>query len=186
MLDPTIHLSLNELYHLRAIRFADAAAWYAYLSLPEVYGLTSWNLSGVEDLQEMMKYYESPAAEAAIRFAVVRTAADALVGTVGFHTLSLPNRSAELAYDLSPAVQGQGLATLAARAAIRWMVGCRGFNRIQASALAENQRSIRVMQRCGMHHEGLLRQYRNVRGKLCDYHLYAILAEEVLAPGWVA
>ena len=184
MLDPTIRLPLTELYHLRAIRFADAAAWYAYLSLPEVYGPTAWNLKGVEDLYPLMKNYESSDEAASVHFAIVRSASDALVGTVGFHALSLVNRSAELSYDLSTAVQRQGLATLAARRAIEWMVTCRGFNRIQALAIVDNRRSTRVMERCGMRHEGVMRQFRNVRGDLRDYHLYAVLAEDVLASGW--
>ena len=179
MLDPTIRLPLNELFHLRAIRYADAESWYAYLGMPEVYGLTAWNLGGVEDLQAMMGHYESGEPGAPIRFAIVRSAADELVGTVGFHSLSLVNRTAELAYDLSPGAQGRGLATLAARAAIRWMVGIRAFNRIQATALPENRPSIRVMERCGMHFEGLLRQFRNVRGEMRDYRMYALLAEEL-------
>ena len=184
MLDPTIRLPLNERFHLRAIRFEDAAAWYAYLSLPEVYRLTAWNLEGVEDLQVMMRHYASEESGAPIRFAIVRCGDDALVGTVGFHSLSLGNHSAELAYDLSPALQGQGLATLAARTAIRWMVTSRGFNRIQATALSENLPSIRVLERCGMRFEGLLRQFRNVRGELRDYRMFSLLAEEVLAAQW--
>ena len=148
MLDSAIQLPLSDSFHLRTIRFEDAAAWYAYLSLPEVYRLTAWNLEGVEDLQVMMRHYASEESGAPIRFAIVRCGDDVLVGTVGFHSLSLGNRSAELAYDLSPALQGQGLATLAARTAIRWMVTSRGFNRIQATALPENLPSIRVLERC--------------------------------------
>jgi hypothetical protein len=63
MLDPAIHLPLNEAFHLRAIRSCDTAAWYACLSLPEVYRPTSWNLQGMADLQEIVTYYQSPAAE---------------------------------------------------------------------------------------------------------------------------
>lgn len=184
MLDLSICLPLNDSFQLRAIRREDANVWYDYLRLPEVYGPTAWNLKGVEDLYPLMKNYESSDEAASVHFAIVRSASDALVGSVGFHALSLVNRSAELSYDLSPAVQRQGLATLAARRAIEWMVTCRGFNRIQALAIVDNRRSTRVMERCGMRHEGVMRQFRNVRGDLRDYHLYAVLAEDVLAPGW--
>ena len=164
-------------FRLRPLRHADAADWYAYLRLPEVFEHTSWQLGSVADLDALFAQYESGGPDAPLRFALAGALDDRLVGTIGFHTISRLNRTAELAYDLAPSVWGLGLATAAAQAAIRWMCLRGGFLRIQATTLPVNKASIRVMERCGMQREGLLRHYRLVRGVPRDFLMYALLAE---------
>jgi len=48
-----------------------------------------------------------------------------------------------------------------------------GLVRVQATALESNHRSMRVLQRCGFEHEGLLRSYRMVRGTSGNFHMYS-------------
>lgn len=56
-----------------------------------------------------------------------------------------------------------------------------GINRVEARCSPENIGSYRVMEKCGMRYEGLLRQHDKPKGKFQDRKLYAILREEWLA-----
>ena len=80
----------------------DCEAWYAYLSLPQVFERTSWNLQSIDDLRHSLEVYFDAGPTSPIRLAVVDRAAGRLVGTIGLHTISEVNRSAEIAYDFAP------------------------------------------------------------------------------------
>lgn len=160
-------------FFLRCITRQDIREWYAYLSLPDVFTHTSWNLTCESDLIPLLDQFESAMPDSAIRFAVIESATQNLVGSVGLHTISMQNKTAELAYDFAPDVWGKGLATACAKTLIDWSLHCAGFNRIQATVLPSNLASIRVLEKCGMQREGSLRKYRMVRGEPRDYLLYA-------------
>jgi RimJ/RimL family protein N-acetyltransferase len=56
--------------------------------------------------------------------------------------------------------------------------GVLGMHRVYATADARNVRSIRVMEKLGMHHEGTLRKNLFLRGEFRDTVLYALLDDE--------
>ncbi|MGG2101244.1 GNAT family N-acetyltransferase [Stenotrophomonas sp. NRRL B-14846] len=101
------------------------------------------------------------------------TADDQLIGTVGLNGVDPWHGRGELAYDLDPRWQGQGLATHAARGVLDWAHGTCGLVRIQATVLDSNARSIALLERLGMQREGRLRAYRHVRGQPRDFWMYA-------------
>lgn len=100
---------------------------------------------------------------------------DRLIGTIGFHTVSDVNRSAEITYDLAPDYWGRGIATTLCDVVTSWSYIAYGFVRVQATVLVGNERSQKVLTRSGYRHEGLLRAYRLVRGRPADFNLYARL-----------
>lgn len=108
-----------------------------------------------------------------LRLAIADRGTDTLVGTIGFHTISPENRSAELAYDMSPTVWGQGIATHLCGLMVEWAHSQAGVVRVQATVLQSNDRSIRVLERSGFEREGLLRSYRMVRGRPGDFWMYS-------------
>lgn len=61
----------------------------------------------------------------------------------------------EVGYAFGPPAWGRGLATEAARAAVRWGFEDRGLERIVAVAYPENDASRRVMDKLGMRYEGM-------------------------------
>ncbi|MBK7977853.1 MAG: GNAT family N-acetyltransferase [Deltaproteobacteria bacterium] len=156
---------------------ADAAEWFAYLSQPRAVEHTSWDLSGgVDALEKLIDGYESVDPSSAIRFAVRSREGDHLVGTIGFHSISLVHRTAELAYDVAPAYAGRGVASACVCAIVPWGFAARGYERIQATVVDTNAASIRVLEKTGFAREGLLRGYRRVRGAPRDLWMYARLA----------
>lgn len=163
----------HALVELRPITAADIPRWFAYLSDPMVYEHTSWNVHTPEDLSD---YAWSPSTEepsTPARFAIAERSTGHLVGTAGFHTVSAGNRTAELAYDLAPPYWRKGIATYIGGLLTAWAHESCDVLRVQATALRSNERSARVLSRCGFEREGLLRSYRMVRGVPGDFWLYA-------------
>ncbi|AMU08468.1 GNAT family N-acetyltransferase [Burkholderia cenocepacia] len=163
---------------LRQLERADLDAWYAYLSNPDVFRHTSWNLRSPDDLLPLFDNIESTDPDSIRRLAIVDTASGALAGTVGLHTVSTVNRSAEIAYDLAPSHWGRGIASAVCEAVTAWALTHGGFMRMQAVVLTSNAGSARVLQKCGYRYEGLLRAYKMVRGTPGDFAMYARLATD--------
>lgn len=99
---------------LRPLHDADTADWYAYLNDDAVTRHTSWQLDGPEILVRLIRGYADPAATHSVRLAIAGPD-DRLIGTIGLNEISLPNRRAEIAYDLAPVHWRQGIATQASR-----------------------------------------------------------------------
>jgi [ribosomal protein S5]-alanine N-acetyltransferase len=162
---------------LRPLTAADVPAWFAYLSQPIVFEHTSWNLASPTDLARYAGNADTRDPSTLLRLAVADRATDSLVGTVGFHTVMPEHRSAELAYDLSPAVWGKGIATHVVEVIVEWAHSHVGLRRVQATVLSSNARSSKVLERCGFEREGLLRSFRMVRGRPGDFWMYSHVAD---------
>jgi RimJ/RimL family protein N-acetyltransferase len=175
---PTAPTPLLQLpgYFTRPMRAEDALAWTAFAVLPQVKRHTSSSVNSVADVAPILARAASDAPDAPVHFAVCTVAERRLVGTVGFHTISVPNRSAEITYMLHPGHWGRGLATDCARAAVAWGFGVRGWVRIQGTTLEPNVASQRVLLKAGFEYEGRLRNFRIVRGEPQDYLLFAVIA----------
>ena len=167
----------HALVTLRQLARADAPAWYAYLADPAVVEHTSWDLHSIDDLQANFDEYASADASSPMRLAVVLRDGGQLVGTIGLNAISPQHRTAEVAYDLAPAVWGQGVATSVVNAVADWGFQRLGLLRIQATVLESNARSIRVLERCAFEREGYLRCYRQIRGRSGNFWLYARIAD---------
>lgn len=169
----TLPTTDHRLVKLRPLVAPDIPSWFAYLSDPRVYEHTSWNVRAPEELSHYTSLLASPTPSSMLRLAIAELVTDRLVGTIGFHTVSPENRSAEIAYDLAPAYWGKGIARDMCDAMVGWAHGDAGLNRVQATVLTSNARSIKVLENCGFEREGLLRQYRFVRGSPGDFWMYS-------------
>lgn len=125
---------------LRQLEKSDAQAWHEYLRLPEVFQHTSWNLRSIDDLGPMFDEFDSASADSARRLAIVDNRSRQLMGTIGFHSVSRVNRTAEIAYDLSPLHWGNGIASTLCAAVTAWSFSAYGFIRVQATVLPTNSR----------------------------------------------
>lgn len=109
-------------------------------------------------------------AEALIRSLRADSAADAqrhwvitvdgeVVGLIGLHTWQRHHRRAELGYDMAVSRWGQGIAGEAARAVIDYGFTTMKLHRIEAHTIADNDRSVRLLERLGFRREGTRREY---------------------------
>ncbi|MDX1523585.1 MAG: GNAT family protein [Anaerolineae bacterium] len=85
----------------------------------------------------------------------------------------------ELGYFMVKAATGQGFATEAARATIRFAFEHLHVSRVELQCAADNQASIRAAERCGFKYEGRLRQRPHKKdGSLVDRLWYGLLRSE--------
>lgn len=177
-------LHLPQLHHpkamLRPLMQSDLARWAAYIMLPQVHEHTSWNLQSVDELAPYLPYSSSGNPNGPMRLAIAAPDSDLLIGTVGFHTVSSLNKSAELSYDLAPEAWGQGIAQACTRVMVEWAHREVGMIRVQATVLESNQRSLAVLERCGFQREGLLHSFRQVRGQSGDFFMYSHVVQPVV------
>ena len=105
-----------------------------------------------------------------------------IIGTIGFMWIQRENASAEVGYSLARAFWNQGVMTEALQELIRYGFHSLNLNRIEAQHETENPASGAVMRKCGMRHEGTLRQRLLNKGKFVDVELYAILRRDFQSP----
>lgn len=102
---------------------------------------------------------------------------DELVGVVGFHSISWPDGTAEVALGVVPAHRGKGgakhLAVLQNEFAFQEL----GLRRLQMTSLTGSP-ACAIAQAAGLKLEGTLKQCRLKRGKYLDASVYALLRED--------
>jgi [ribosomal protein S5]-alanine N-acetyltransferase len=104
-----------------------------------------------------------------------------LIGTVGLRIVTR-HRHAELGYWLGVAHWGNGYATEAAAAVVRWAFRVLPLRRIYGQYLGDNHASGRVMEQIGMMREGVRRRHIRKAGRWYDAHQFGILREEARRP----
>ncbi len=160
----------------------DAEAWASCVCLPEVMQHTSSTARTVEEVRAVIERGLAATPGFPTRFIVTDAGTGAIVATVGFHSVSLQFGTGEIAFDVAPAYWGKGIATAACRAATLWAFDVAGWHRVQATTVLANVRSQRVLEKCGFKREGLVRNFRIVRGSPADYWMYSAIPGEVQAP----
>lgn len=102
--------------------------------------------------------------------------AGTFVGVIGL--MPEPHDQAEFGYWIGREFWNRGYVTEATRAVIAYAFETLGVNRVEAIHFTRNPASGRVMQKCGMHLEGTLRQARRKDDEYIDVHVYSILRSE--------
>jgi ribosomal-protein-serine acetyltransferase len=103
---------------------------------------------------------------------------DELIGSIGFVEFDWISRKTEIGYWIDKAEEGKGVISRACRRLITYAFEDLGMNRIEIRCSAENMRSAAVPERLGFTKEGVLRQAEFRNGKLHDFNIYALLAED--------
>lgn len=109
-------------------------------------------------------------------WAVTRQEDGVLMGAIGL-VIHPKDNVGLLGYWLGQAHWGQGYATEAARDVVRWGFA-EGLAKIAADVFATNPASIKVLRRCGLRQEGLLRSHVQRDGVRLDVHCYGRLRED--------
>jgi ribosomal-protein-alanine N-acetyltransferase len=109
--------------------------------------------------------------------AVIDNASGELIGHCGLHRLEV-DRSVEVGYAFGKAYWGQGFATEAAYACLRYGFETLELRRIIALAMPPNSASQRVMQKLGMHFQGKTDVYYNTELVLYTLERLAFVINE--------
>ena len=112
-----------------------------------------------------------------VRLCVVIRESGAICGGTGL-MLEPDHRRAELGYWIGVPYWGNGYATEAAAAMVKYGFEHLDLYRIHAGYFAGNLASKRVLEKIGMRHEGCQRGHMLKWGKFCDQELYGMVAED--------
>jgi len=111
------------------------------------------------------------------RFAIVLRDEARLCGGIGLR-VEPQHEHAELGYWVGVPYWGNGYASEAAKAVVRFGFDELGLHRIFGSVFAGNESSKRVLLKLGMGYEGCLREHYSKWGKFLDSELYGLLRSE--------
>jgi len=166
---------------IRDFTIEDVEDVHVYASNPVVAEHMIWGPNAEEDTRRFVASAIEAAEERPrhkYEFAVIHKAGERLIGGCGIH-LAAPLQG-EIGYCFHPGFWGQGLATEAAHALLRFGFRELGLHRIYATCRPANIGSARVMQKAGMTYEGHLREHMRHKGKWHDSYQYSILESEYL------
>jgi RimJ/RimL family protein N-acetyltransferase len=111
-------------------------------------------------------------------FAIEDTETGAFLGLAGLVAIEREANQAEIGYIVSQEARGSGIATRALRLVTDYALGELGLARVQLLISSGNTPSLRVAERCGYVHEGVLRSLYTKPGHRADTAVYSRLASD--------
>jgi RimJ/RimL family protein N-acetyltransferase len=162
---------------------------YALLDIPALLPLVGAREVAATTLRIPHPYTESDAQEfiamthedhsigSGLHLGIVLRMTGALCGGVGLR-IEGDHRRAELGYWIGAPYWGNGYATEAASAVVKYGFGTLGLHRIFAGHFAGNAASAKVLRKIGMSHEGCQRSHISKWGAFLDLEMYGMLASD--------
>jgi len=165
---------------LRRMTMRDAQDVFLYSKDEEVARHVLW--SAQKDISEAKEYLRYMARryrnDEPSSWGIIEKKTGRLVGTIGYMTYSEENNSVEVGYSLARWLWNGGYMTEALSRVIEHTFEAMEINRIEAQHELTNPSSGRVMEKCGMQKEGVLRQRLYNKGRYVDVALYAIVKSD--------
>lgn len=114
---------------------------------------------------------------------IIRDALQRPVGDIGMRVSSANDEEADVGYSVSPAAQGQGVASQALRALCELAFTQRNIQALNAWVLAGNQGSVRVLEKRGFRRTQVLEKAYLLRGEYYDDWVFRLEKREFLSAG---
>lgn len=176
MADTNLPTFFTDRMTLRPLEMDDAPAVLGYAADPSVSQYTLW--SAHRDLEDSRTFIRWLTGSGVWCWALVPECEHAVIGMCFLHSIQRQHKRAEIAFNLARPYWGRGLATEAVRAVLEVSFSTYSFNRIEGNCMIGNVAAGRVMEKCGMSFEGVLRQFLFAKDAFHDARLYAILRDE--------
>ena len=87
--------------------------------------------------------------------------------------------SCVIGYWIIPEVAGKGITPTAVALAMDYVFKVVGLHRVEIDIRPENEASVRVVEKLGLRHEGLKKNYIHINNAWRDHLVFALTAEEV-------
>jgi RimJ/RimL family protein N-acetyltransferase len=175
---------------LREFVEEDWEAVLAYQSDPLYLRYYAWTRRTEAEVREFVGSFVTQQQEqprTRFQLAVVLKADGRLIGNCGVRVTDASRREGSLGFELDSRYWGQGYATEAARALVRFGFEVLGLQRLWAECVAENVGSARVLEKLGMREEEGLPEREFFKGRWWDQRRFALLDHAwnaaVAAPG---
>lgn len=165
---------------LRKMRMSDSPDVYRYAKDPEVARHVLWEAhQSLWETRAYIRYllwqYRSGLPGS---WAIELKETGKVVGTIGYMSYNADNATVEVGYSLAREQWGKGLMTEALTAVIAETFRALDMHRIEAMHFTDNPASGRVMEKCGMIHEGHLRERVCCKGTFRDVEMWGILRKD--------
>jgi ribosomal-protein-alanine N-acetyltransferase len=170
----------TERLRLRELTHDDADAWAAIFSLPEMYRFLNQPLIDTrEKALDLIDWFAGAyRGHEFVTWAITLRSDGKLIGMGGTIDWDQANRHIDIGFHITPKLWGQGCATEAARAIIRWCFDHLNVHRIQADCTDGNIGSERVLLKCGFKLEGVWRESCWEHGRFVDIKQFGLLRSE--------
>jgi [ribosomal protein S5]-alanine N-acetyltransferase len=161
---------------IRKMNIADSEDIFSFTSDPEIirltpiFELTKTKYEAINYIEKCMGNYAKGNSEF---WAIVYKKNNKVIGIVCIDILS--RYKGDIGYAITREYWGNGIATEAAKAVINFGFNVLGLKRIEGTCDPRNKASARVLEKCGMSYEGLLKSYYYHQDEFCDRKLYAIV-----------
>ncbi len=165
---------------LRKARMSDSADIYRYAQDPEVARHVLWDAHrSIFETRGYVRFllYQYRSSQPG-SWGIVLKETGHVIGTIGYMSYNADNATVEVGYSLSREHWGKGLMTEALDAVISETFRTLKLHRIEAMHFTDNPASGRVMEKCGMQHEGHMRERINCKGVFRDVEMWGILQSD--------
>jgi ribosomal-protein-alanine N-acetyltransferase len=165
---------------LRPLQFSDADAMFiGWATDPDVTRYISWKPHvSVDETKRIISFWMSNYPDPKFYLWGIQLKSGRLIGTISIHSIQDNFERGEMGYALAKPYWNKGYVTEAARAVIDYAFGTLEFNRLEAHHSIYNPASGAVLIKCGMQHEGVLRQYYKSNDGYQDSSMYGILKRD--------
>ena len=169
-----------ELRPFRATDFQQA--FDNWMSDPSVTKYLTWTPHAAPAFTRALlaQWEEQSASPEVYHWALVWRETGEVIGDLSVVAADMRSERAELGYCLAQAFWGRGVMTEALTAVLAFLFGEVGFSRVEAKYATANVASGRVLEKCGMKQEGILRRYVRLLSadEWTDVAIRAVLREE--------
>ena len=103
---------------------------------------------------------------------------DTVIGRVSLFNITLGGmRLCQIGYHIDQDFQGSGYMTEAVKCVTSFALKDLKLHRVEAFILPDNERSLKLIERCGYRHEGRRYSYMNINGAWRDHETFYFLSE---------
>lgn len=166
---------------LRRFKYSDNEAmlrnWIADEKIQSMYSEPTYTTT--EAVNELLKkYIDSYENSDYYRWAIILKDSDECIGQIAYFLVDTNNNFAEIEYCIGSDFQCKGLATEATKAVIEYGFSKINLHKVQICTKTINIPSQKVVEKCGFHYEGTLRDYFYMNGEYVGRLYYSILETE--------
>lgn len=161
---------------LRPIETSDVPAIFHYARNPNVARLLIWEPhKTTADSEAFVKFIHNGYLNGVPNFAIcLKENPELMIGTAGAMWASEKNKTMELGIALGEDYWGKSYSSEALMCLIEFLWKRFDVQRIQSQCKSENIQSKRMMQKMGMHYEGLLKKSLFCKGRAWDMEMFSL------------
>ena len=166
---------------LRQFTYEDNSAmlknWIADEKIQFMYSEPTYTTKEAVDTL-LNKYINSYQNNDYYRWAIIAKENEECIGQIAYFLVDTKNNFAEIEYCIGSAFQCRGFATEATKAVIDYGFSKIKLHKVQICHKSINVPSKRVIEKCGFHYDGTLRDYFYMNGMYVDRLYYSIFDHE--------